>query len=52
MALVEPKLHQGYLYKEGHTIKSWKRRWCVLQGSLLLYFEDEHAAVPLGWVPQ
>ena len=29
---------QGWLWKEGGIIKSWKKRWCVLKGPCLYYF--------------
>ena len=45
-----PAIKEGFLWKEGHNFRSWKKRWCVLQGSLLLYFETEQAAAPLGWI--
>lgn len=30
----------GYLVKQGKTVKNWKRRWFVLQGSQLTYAKD------------
>ncbi|ETV91990.1 hypothetical protein H310_13627 [Aphanomyces invadans] len=37
----------GWLYKQGHILKNWKRRFFVLDGSVLRYFsEDVDATVP------
>jgi hypothetical protein len=35
---------EGWLHKQGHKVKSWKKRWCVLdrrQGFVLSYYEKE-----------
>jgi serine/threonine protein kinase len=29
---------EGHLIKEGHIIRSWKRRWFILKGNTLFYF--------------
>eukprot|EP01138_Halocafeteria_seosinensis_P006336 gb/GECG01006477.1/.p1 GENE.gb/GECG01006477.1/~~gb/GECG01006477.1/.p1 ORF type:complete len:512 (+),score=65.42 gb/GECG01006477.1/:1-1536(+) len=28
----------GYLFKQGHVIKNWKRRWFLLKGHTLVYY--------------
>ena len=49
----------GWLQKEGHLVKNWKRRWCVLwplnfkaeaeSGPSLFYFDDnETTSLPKG----
>lgn len=36
------KEKEGYIYKEGNVISSWKKRWLVLQrDGLCQYFEDK-----------
>ena len=43
---------EGWLTKQGGRIKTWKRRWVVLDESgVLYYFEDPKAAEPKGFVP-
>lgn len=48
-----PKPKAGWLYKEGHVNKGWKRRWCVVENGLFQYFEsfDSPADKSLGLVP-
>jgi len=31
-------LMEGFLVKEGGSIKTWKKRWCVIQGNALSYY--------------
>lgn len=43
--------YEGHLTKQGHLVKNWKRRWCILQNYKLGYFktkEDDQAA---GMIP-
>lgn len=40
--------YQGFLMKRGHRYQSWHRRWFMLSGALLGYFEDEFTRVPKG----
>lgn len=38
----------GYLVKQGHRIKNWKRRWFVLSGRFLTYYRKAGEADPAG----
>lgn len=29
----------GFLWKKGHRVKNWKRRWFILRDAYLAYFE-------------
>lgn len=40
----------GYLNKQGGNWKNWKRRFFVLQGPFLIYYEDENSPTPNGIV--
>lgn len=44
---------QGYLSKRSDNsfVKNWKRRWVVLHGSLLYYFESPESKKPQGALP-
>jgi len=42
---------QGWIYKEGHIVKSWKKRWFILKGNLLFYLKTPEAVEPLGIIP-
>ena len=39
---------KGWMVKEGQMNKSWKKRWFVLQGSDLNYFEDQNEQLQKG----
>jgi len=40
---------QGYMQKEGKMIKSWKRRWFVLQNNgIMSYYHDNHEENPIA----
>ena len=39
-----PLLHSGWLHKRGHVNTAFKRRFFVLRGARLAYYEDEAAA--------
>lgn len=39
---------EGFLNKRGEVNKSWQRRYFVLKGNLLFYFEKKGEREPLG----
>ena len=41
---------EGYLGKKGEFNKGFQRRWCVLKGNLLFYFEKKQDKEPLGLI--
>lgn len=41
---------EGWLTKQGHRVKNWKKRWFVLKKNLLLYYGGEDDAEPKGVV--
>ena len=41
-------LKSGWLRKQGGALKSWQRRWFVLNGDLLFYFAKDDDLRPLG----
>ncbi|EDV29367.1 uncharacterized protein TRIADDRAFT_17632, partial [Trichoplax adhaerens] len=41
---------QGFLYKKGEINRSLQRRWFVLTGNLLFYFEKQYSREPIGVV--
>jgi hypothetical protein len=44
-----PPRKVGWLFKEGHGFISFRqRRWCVLDGGNLVYFEQESSLPPYG----
>lgn len=40
--------YRGWLTKRGGSIKTWKRRWCVLRGSHLYYYKSKDSNEPQG----
>ena len=48
-ALPDPR-EGGYLWKEGHNRKNWKRRWFVLEEQQLRYYATPDALEPIGTV--
>lgn len=42
---------EGWLTKEGHLIKNWKKRWFILKDSLLFYFKSPQEVQPIGIIP-
>ncbi|CAK5035690.1 unnamed protein product [Aphanomyces euteiches] len=41
-------IQEGWMLKEGKKVKSWKRRFFVLQGTNLLYYKNESKESVLG----
>ena len=41
MASLSPPDKEGYLTKQGEHYKTWKKRWFVLKGRQLVYFEGQ-----------
>jgi sesquipedalian len=41
---------EGFLSKRGEVNKSFQRRWFVLKGNLLFYFEKKTDKEPLGMI--
>lgn len=39
---------EGWLHKRGDVNKSWQRRYFVLKGNLLFYFEKKGDQSPIG----
>lgn len=40
--------HEGYLLKRGEVNKAYQRRWFILKGNLLFYFEKKGDKEPIG----
>lgn len=41
---------EGYLMKKGEVNKGFQKRWFVLKGNLLFYFEKRYDKEPLGLI--
>eukprot|EP01043_Picozoa_sp_COSAG02_P088750 COSAG02_NODE_25821_length_648_cov_0.739526_1_plen_158_part_01 len=64
-AMLTEAARTGWLMKQGHVVKNWKKRWCVLWpaaqstwaqkhrggGQLLVYYESPESQAPKGIVP-
>ena len=46
----QPPRREGWLYKQGGRVKTWKLRWFVLQDNNLLYFKERTDRAPRGSV--
>lgn len=42
---------QGWVRKEGGTVKSWTKRWLVVTNGCLYYFKSKDDSSPLGIIP-
>ncbi|KAJ3442161.1 sesquipedalian [Anaeramoeba flamelloides] len=38
----------GFMTKRGGSFKSWKKRWFILSGSILMYYKTKNDKKPLG----
>ncbi|KAL2091826.1 hypothetical protein ACEWY4_011624 [Coilia grayii] len=38
----------GFLFKKGERNTAYHRRWCVLKGNMLFYFEERESKEPIG----
>eukprot|EP00002_Diphylleia_rotans_P035365 TRINITY_DN7709_c0_g1_i2.p1 TRINITY_DN7709_c0_g1~~TRINITY_DN7709_c0_g1_i2.p1 ORF type:complete len:380 (+),score=51.99 TRINITY_DN7709_c0_g1_i2:87-1226(+) len=43
-----PAVMEGYLWKQGHFIRNWKKRWFILRSGVLQYFESERESKSKG----
>uniref|UniRef100_A0A1I8HI94 SEC7 domain-containing protein n=3 Tax=Macrostomum lignano TaxID=282301 RepID=A0A1I8HI94_9PLAT len=41
-------IKEGYLYKQGGKVRTWKRRYCMLHGGQLSYLADKSSNYPKG----
>ena len=41
----EPPPYSGWAWKEGHTFKTWKRRYCIVKAGRLSYYEKEPSSI-------
>jgi len=42
---------EGFLFKQGGRVKTWKRRNFILTGNCLYYFKDQNDTTPCGIIP-
>ncbi len=47
LSIIDPDCH-GYLWKQGYSHKSWKKRYSVLKNGCLYYYQDMSETVALG----
>lgn len=47
---VGPATVEGWMYKQGHIIKNWKRRWFVLEERTIRYYATPTSAKPKGTI--
>lgn len=43
--IVNGVIKKGYLTKKGHKRRNWKRRWFILQRTIMKYFESREKLV-------
>jgi len=48
VASLNPPDREGFLTKQGGSIKTWKKRWFVLKGKKLVYFKSKNDAEATG----
>ena len=44
----EPEVLKGYLMKQGHVMKTWTKRYFILERALLIYYVDDQLTVEKG----
>jgi len=44
-------VNEGWLFKQGGRVKTWKKRYIILSGSVLYYYKSPKDREPLGFVP-
>jgi len=42
---------EGELFKQGHVVKNWKKRWFRIQNDMMFYFTKRTDERPIGAVP-
>lgn len=47
LSIRNPDCH-GFLYKQGHSVKTWKKRYCVLKQHQLFYYGKMHHTTAYG----
>lgn len=40
----------GFLHKKGELNKGWQKRWFILKGNLLFYYQNPHDPEPIGLI--
>lgn len=45
-----PATVEGWMYKRGHIVRNWKRRWFVLEDRTLRYFATPESKFPKGTI--
>lgn len=45
-----PATVEGWMYKQGHIIRNWKRRWFVLEERTIRYYATPTSAKPKGTI--
>ena len=43
--IVDGVIKKGYLTKKGHKRRNWRRRWFILQRTIMRYFESREKLV-------
>ena len=44
-------VQEGWLFKQGGRIKTWKKRYTILSGNVLYYFKTPKDISPAGFIP-
>ena len=43
--IVDGVIKKGYLTKKGHKRRNWKKRWFILQRTIMRYFESREKLI-------